>query len=57
MAWHPSFCDLCDVRMASLPYGQLAHGGHCELISDGIGIPDENVLTIFGDGPRPICLG
>ena len=30
--------------------GPEEHGGHCELIFDGLEIPDENVLMDIGDG-------
>ena len=32
--------------------GPEEHGGHCELIFDGLEIPDENVLMGLGDGLR-----
>src|SRR5207237_17518 len=34
--------------------GPEEHGGHCELIFDGLEIPDENVLMGLGDGLRLI---
>ena len=32
--------------------GPEEHGGHCELVFDGLEIPDENVLMAVGDGLR-----
>jgi acyl-CoA dehydrogenase len=32
--------------------GPEEHGGHCELIFDGLEVPDENVLMAVGDGLR-----
>jgi acyl-CoA dehydrogenase len=32
--------------------GPEEHGGHCELVLDGLEIPDENVLMNVGDGLR-----
>jgi acyl-CoA dehydrogenase len=32
--------------------GPEEHGGHCELVFDGLEVPDENVLMKLGDGLR-----
>src|SRR5262249_62106721 len=32
--------------------GPEEHGGHCELVFEGLEVPDENVLMKVGDGLR-----